>query len=247
MEGLISISVVSHGQFGMVKNLLTDLGRYCQGTKFELLLTLNLPEQVDLSGYQFPIHLISNSAPKGFGENHNAAFSEARGDYFCVINPDVRLKDNVFPDLVACHISQNAGVSAPIIMSPEGMQEDSARRFPSPLIILSKAIGLSNHVVTDPSEFVNHPDWVAGMFMFFNSNEYQKIGGFDERYFLYYEDVDLCARLRLNGRNAVVCPTTSVIHDAQRTSHRNLKYLRWHITSMLRFFISTNYLRLLWR
>lgn len=246
MEGLISISVVSHGQFGLVKNLLDDLEKFCSALKFELILTLNLTEHVKLDSYKFPVRIISNERVKGFGENHNAAFAIAKGDYFCVVNPDVRLTNNVFDALLLFHIQKNAGLTAPVVLNSAGELEDSARRFPSPLSIGLKMLTFSNRSERF-SNFLYEPDWVAGMFMLFKSVEYKALGGFDERYFLYYEDVDICARLALKGRSVQVCPTANVIHDAQRSSRKSIKYLRWHLSSMLRFFISINYLRLLCR
>lgn len=247
MEGLISISVVSHGQFGLVKNLLDDLEKYCSELNFELILTLNLPEHVELCSYRFPVHIISNEHVKGFGENHNAAFAVAEGDFFCVVNPDVRLTNNVFDALLPFHIEKDAGLTAPVVSNSAGELEDSARRFPSPLSIGLKVLGLTRRAEKLSNSFSSSPDWVAGMFMLFNSAEYKALGGFDERYFLYYEDVDICARLALKGRSVLMCQTANVIHDAQRSSHKSFKYLRWHLSSMLRFFFSINYLRLLCR
>lgn len=247
MEGLISISVVSHGQFDLVKNLLDDLEKYCSELTFELILTLNLPEQVILDSYRFPVQVLSNQHVKGFGENHNAAFAIAKGDYFFVVNPDVRLTNNVFDVLLSFHVQNDAGLTAPVVLSSAGELEDSARHFPSPLSIGLKVLGLSKSVERSRDQLLSRPDWVAGMFMLFKSTEYKALGGFDERYFLYYEDVDICARLALKGRSVLVCPTANVIHDAQRSSHKSFKYLRWHLSSMLRFFFSFNYLRLLCR
>jgi len=88
---------------------------------------------------------------------------------------------------------------------------------------------------------------VAGMFMLIPTKIFQRIGGFDERYFLYYEDVDLCARLRVSGHVVRFCPNARVVHEARRQSHRSLRYLRWHITSMLRFFFSSAYLSVMWK
>lgn len=244
---MISISVVSHGQFELVRNLLDDLERFCQNLDFELILTLNLPEQVQVDYYHFPIIIIENSNPNGFGENHNAAFKVAKGDFFCVVNPDIRLTSNLFFELTKFHLENNPGISAPVVKNTNGEIEDSARSFPSPISILSKTLGVSGFLKERHSEFQYQPDWVAGMFMLFKSNEFEDVGGFDERYFLYYEDVDICARLNLKGKHVLVCSTVNVIHDAQRASHKSFKYLRWHIASMLRFFFSINYLRLLCR
>jgi len=85
------------------------------------------------------------------------------------------------------------------------------------------------------------PDWVGGMFMLFRSDLYKTLGGFDEGYFLYYEDIHLCARLRVAGMRVVLEPKAEIIHDAQRASHRDLRHAWWHATSILRFFRSESY------
>jgi GT2 family glycosyltransferase len=85
------------------------------------------------------------------------------------------------------------------------------------------------------------------MFLPFQYSVYEEAGGFDERYFHYYEDVTLCARLQLMGNRVIVCPRTKVVHQARRSSHHNLRYLRWHLGSMLRFFLSPVYSRVLYR
>lgn len=242
----ISISVVSHAQIGLVAGLLQDIEMYCKGSSLELILTLNLDETLPFSvdGFSYPIKLIRNDLPKGFGANHNQAFAHARGCYFCVMNPDIRLHDDPFPPLLACLSDARIGVVAPLVLGIHGQIEDSARRFPSPLKILCKAFGGcrgGDYAIADQPV---HPDWAGGMFMLFPCNVFRKLGGFDQRYFLYYEDVDICARLRLVGYEVVVCPQARVIHHAQRSSHRSFRYLRWHMESMMRFFFSPVYWRL---
>jgi hypothetical protein len=244
-EPSISISVVSHLQIGLVAKLLADLDAYCDESRFDVILTLNLDEALpfDLDGFSYPIRLVRNVTPMGFGANHNQAFTYASGQYFCVMNPDIRLDRNPFNALMACFDGSSVGVAAPLVLNESGGIEDSARRFPTPLKILCKAFGRcrgSDYAITDAPVY---PDWVGGMFMLFPRGVFEKLGGFDQGYFLYYEDVDICARLKLLGLNAVVCPQARVVHHAQRSSHRNLTYLRWHLRSMLRFFVS----RVFWR
>jgi len=199
-----------------------------------------------LEGLAFPVHVIRNETPKGFAVNQDQAFSHAVGGYFCVMNPDIRLIDDPFPALLSCMEDADIGVAAPLVVDAHGKLEDSARRFPTPLKILCKALGGcrgSDYPVTDEIVF---PDWVAGMFMLFHRETFEESGGFDERYFLYYEDVDLCAKLRLLGYEVALCPDAKVIHHARRSSHRSLKYLSWHLASMLRFFLSAPFLKICW-
>lgn len=245
----LSISVVSHAQCHWVANLLGDISKYIHGNLLlEVILTLNRDEELpfDPDSYEFIIKIIRNSIPLGFGENHNQAFQQATGQYFCVINPDIRLNNNLFPALFACLQDSSIGVVAPLVVNEYGATEDSARRFPTPLKILCKAIGRckgSDYIVKDEVVF---PDWVGGMFMLFRRETFEQFGGFDQRYFLYYEDVDLCARLRLRGYEVALCSDAKVVHHAHRSSHRNFKYLTWHLASMLRFFTSLPFLKICW-
>ena len=114
--------------------------------------------------------------------------------------------------------------------------EDSARHFPSLIDLVLKALhrydGRLQYVLGDPP--LPAP-WVAGMFMLLRSKDYAALAGFDEGFFLYYEDVDLCARVWNCGRSVMLCPSVHVVHDARRASRRNLRHMLWHATSMARY------------
>ena len=71
--------------------------------------------------------------------------------------------------------------------------------------------------------------------MLFRSSDFAAIEGFDERYFLYYEDVDICARLHKANKTIVADLNATAIHHAQRASRKNLRHMRWHLTSMIRY------------
>ena len=234
----VSISIVSHGQAALVADLLADLQQHC-ATAIEAILTLNIPEDLPFrpDDFAFPVRVIENSKVQGFGANHNGAFRHAGADYFCVLNPDIRIERDPFPELITVFQDASIAVAAPMVVSPSGTVEDSARRFPTPLSIISKLWSRAPRLDYQPGSSPAFPDWVAGMFMLFRSAAFREAGGFDERYYLYYEDVDLCWRLRRARLQVVQLPSARVIHAAQRASHRNLRYLRWHVTSMVRFFL----------
>lgn len=238
---MLSISVVSHGQIHLILDLLHDIDIHCRIHPLEVLLTLNLPETLpfDVEAFSFPIRCIHNPLPLGFGANHNQAFTQAKGDFFCVINPDIRFDSDPFQPLIQCLDDAKVGVVAPVVLNAQGAIEDSARHFPTPFKILGKVFGKdkgSDYAIGDTPIT---PDWVGGMCMLFRRAVFKELAGFNEKYFLYYEDVDLCARLRLRNYEVLLTPQARVIHHAQRSSHRNLKYLRWHLSSMLRFFTSS--------
>lgn len=246
---MISISIVSHAQLHLVHPLLDDIRQHCVADRLEVILTLNLPEELpfNVQDYPFALKVRANTAAKGFAANHDAAFGQAQGEFFCVINPDIRLNGDPFPSLKQCLLEQDVGVAAPLILDENGKIEDSARKFPTPFILLGKALGGGKKIDYPVGDQPFCPDWVGGMFMLFHSSVFKEMGGFDAHYFLYYEDVDLCARLALRGYRVLVCPQVSVVHKAQRASHRNLQYLGWHLSSVTRFFMSRAFWAIKWR
>ncbi|HUW97315.1 MAG TPA: glycosyltransferase [Acidiferrobacter sp.] len=232
------VSVVSHGQAALIAHLWADLAAFCK-TPIHVVLTVNKPESLEGLSLPFPLTIIRNLAPRGFGANHNAAAAAVDSDIFCVLNPDVRLRADPFPALMCALEDDEVGVVAPLVTGSGGEQQDSARAFPTPGVALGRLLRKTPPRPTEPVE------WVAGMCMVFRTPVFNGAGGFDDRYWLYYEDADLCCRLTLAGFRVLVCADAVIIHDAQRTSHRNLRYLVWHIRSALRFFRSSSYR--LWR
>jgi GT2 family glycosyltransferase len=238
-DRLVSISIVSHRHGAMVQDLLRDIESHC--TDVEVLLTVNVEEALafDSTSFTFPLRIIRNARAKGFGANHNAAFALAGGRYFCVLNPDIRLNANPFPALIATLADEKVGVAAPRITGPSGETEDSARRFPTLRVILRKALTGAQHHDYQVTDAPLHPEWVAGMFMLFRSKVFGQLAGFDERYFLYYEDVDLCLRLRRQGFEIVLEPKVQALHDARRASRNSVRHLLWHIRSLTRFIVTS--------
>ena len=223
--------MVSHAQGALVQHLLQDL-KSCNAVSFKVILTLNIPEELpfDPAAFPFPVRVLRNTAPKGFGANHNAAFAASGERYFCVLNPDLRLPQDPFPALLARLENPAIAAAAPLIRNPAGEIEDHARSFPTLASLVLKLFKKQSA----PRES-RTPDWIAGMFMLFRRDAFSAAGGFDEGYFMYYEDVDLCARLRATGLRVEVEPAALAVHDARRASRRDLRHMRWHASSMARF------------
>lgn len=235
--GPVTVSVVSHGHGALIPGLLEDFAACPEVGR--VVLTRNVPEPDYGIVQSERLLVLDNSSPKGFGANHNAVFfHHVKTPYFAVVNPDIRLVGNVFPTLMQCLEETSAGLSAPAVVNPRGAIEDSARRFPTPGGLVLKLLGLNdgrlNFGDLDPSLAV---PWLAGMFMLLRSNDFAAVNGFDEGFFLYYEDVDLCARMWRAGRAIRLCPSVKVVHDARRASRRNPQHMAWHAASMARYFV----------
>lgn len=238
-EPLITISVVSHGQNALVNQFLFDIEKVCSSDVF-VVITENIRDNVPIEtgALRGRAEVKVNRQPKGFGANHNIAFVRCRTQLFCVANPDVRLHNDPFPALIAELKEHHAAVAGPLVRSPNGDIEDSARRFPTFLRLMRKAVFGSAGPDYPTDNGSMNVDWIAGMFMLFSASAFRAVQGFDESYFLYYEDVDICRRLWRNGLSVLYEPRVEVIHDARRASRRNIRLAVQHIRSGLRFLLS---------
>lgn len=234
----ITISIVSHGQLALVLPLLEQLDRYSRAVIDKVLLTLNIPEADLLAGrsWDFEVERIENASPKGFGANHNQAFERCGTEWFLVLNPDIRFDSDVLSPLLA-QAAADAGLLTPRILEPGKTEPEPHRALLTPLEI----VGRKKPGYVRPTV----PAWIPGLFMLFRSEAYRQVGGFDEKFFMYGEDFDICARTRLAGWKLQVGENLLARHDAQRESHRSRKYLYWHVTSLLKVWLSASFWRYL--
>ena len=230
----LTVSIVSHGHGHMLEPLVWHLLDFPEVGR--LIVTYNIPEpMLDIADER--LIMVQNLHPKGFGANHNAAFKMSECDQFCVLNPDVIFNQNPFPTLLDALKLPHVALAVPRVVDIAGNTEDSLRYFITPLTILKRMIGLNRGAYQiDQASAPFYPDWAAGMFMLFDAQSYAAVDGFDENFFMYCEDADICTRLWAKGGKIIACPSVSVIHSAQRASHRDIKHIGWHITSLLRYF-----------
>lgn len=232
----VCFSIVSHSQAVMIRDLLYDLAQLPKHN-FEVLITLNVPEdESPYFDFELPLRLIRNTIPKGFGANHNAAFAKTECNFFAVVNPDIRIKSFDFQELLVPFENLKVAALAPMVLSNQGEIEDNARHFPTLLRFAKRLLRLQRGLDYPSIDYPYSVDWLAGMFVVFRSDAYRRIEGFDDRrFFMYLEDADICRRLHRNDLEVLVNPSVQVIHNAQRASRRNLKHMRWHAVSALRY------------
>jgi len=229
----LTASVVSHGQAALVNTLIADLVRCACPQLKRLVVTLNLPEEGSLraDGAPFEVLVLRNDVALGFGANHNRAFRHCNTTWFAVLNPDLRLPDHALEAVLAA-AEPGDGLLSPLILNADASLADAARRLPTPLQIVARR--LRTRADGPDPDF----DWLAGMCLLLNSDAFRSLGGFDQRYFMYCEDVDLCLRMQLGGWRLHHVKDVSVVHDARRDSHRSVQYLGWHVASLLRLWTS---------
>ncbi|MFN4120439.1 glycosyl transferase [Acidovorax sp.] len=231
------VSIVSHGHGALVQRLLEQLARRCADSVRRVVLTHNVPEELILppsAGWPFELEVRWNQAPMGFGANHNRALSGGSEHFVCVLNPDVILLDDgldPFDALVAAATPSGVGCAYPVQLDEEGQVQDSEREVPTPLRLLQRRL---------LGRRETRAEWVNAACLLVPRRIWNALGGFDERYFMYCEDVDFCLRLRLRGLR-LVRAKARIVHAGQRASGRRAIHLAWHVRSIFRLWRSPVY------
>jgi N-acetylglucosaminyl-diphospho-decaprenol L-rhamnosyltransferase len=205
---------------------------------------------------RFPtVRAIASGTNVGFAAGMNLAFKEARGRYFLILNPDVSRFGNAVPTLCAyMERHPKVGLAAPRLVYPDGREQISCYRFPTVWIPLLRRTPLGHlpwaqevlgqYVMRDFSRKDNLPvGWVIGACMLIRRSALEEVGAFDERFFLYFEDVDLCRRLWQAGWEVHYVADAEVVHRHQRLSAEDpgirgmLSHpTRAHIESAVKYF-----------
>ena len=224
-------SIVSHNQSKLVQNLLISFDNFLRCCEHEVLIvvTENVVSEIKLKSRNFKTLIIHNLRQKGFGANHNAVFERFDSDVFFIVNPDIFLFEEVNIDhLIKQLVDNHIDISSPKILSPDKSIEDYKRADLS-ILNLCKRKFFKN--------YTENFDWLAGMFLILKSDSFRKLKGFDTDFFMYVEDCDLCMRAKREGMQVLDINTFSVVHDARRASTKSLKHFKWHILSLLKYWL----------
>lgn len=244
----VAVSIVSHGHGSQLLPLLQRIAR--EGSRVRRVwLTFDIPDPQWQSAlcsqiWPFDLRLRNNSQSRSFAENHNQAFraeqhlGEGIPDYWWVLNPDVTWNDLILEKLIPYMTPSDVGLVCPRQLDLIGNEQDFARELPTPTRIFYRILCRLMGRGGRPHKT---PDWVNGACMLVRGSAYDAIGGFDEKYRLYVEDVDFCLRLQLAGYSIGVASDVIVQHVGQRRSRYSLRHAVWHISGLCRLWRSEVY------
>jgi N-acetylglucosaminyl-diphospho-decaprenol L-rhamnosyltransferase len=239
----VAAVVVSHGNAVELDRLLPVLAPQVD----ELVVVANVPGSV--GALPRGASLIANDHPAGFGANVNRGVAATTAELVCSVNPDAIPREGAIGELRRfLEGEQRAGVAGPVMVYPDGTVQPSRRRFPTvagtlvrrtPLRLLFDPYKLQRrhyHLDEQPTEPV-HADWMLGGFLMLRRAMLDELAGFDEGFFLYGEDIDLCYRAWRSGWTCWYVPGAVVEHEHQAvTDHRLLtRRTLWHWRGIARF------------
>ncbi len=224
---MVSVVIVSYNTQEILRNCLEALFEHSKGVAMEVFVVDNDSHDGSAAMVKndFPsVMLITNHENLGFAAANNQAFALARGRYIILLNPDAYIRPLSLEHSIAfMDRTPMCGLCGGKIISPQGRLEPSARRFPSALSKLLTMSGLRGTFAHSP--IVNYHefggfahdkpmevDWVPGTFTIVRKKMLDEIGYFDERFYIYYEETDLCMRAKKAGWTIYFIPDAEVMH-----------------------------------
>ena len=192
---------------------------------------------------------ISNPINTGFGAGHNLAIQRAleiNSDYHIVINPDIYFECGVIEKLTLFMNSyEDVGLVMPKVLYPNGELQYLCKLLPTPFDLLGRRFLPCKKYIRYRNEryelrFLGYDKEIevpslSGCFMFIRVSVLKQIGGFDERFFMYAEDLDLCRRIGQVSKT-MYYPGVCVFHGYAKGSYTNKKLLKYHICSIIKYF-----------
>jgi len=175
------------------------------------------------------VNVIISAANRGFAAGVNIGLQHFPGRDVLLLNPDVQTERSAIESLVrTLDECPGAGVVAPMLLYPDGGPQESARSFKSWSSVLARRTrwgqtkwgrrALDHHLISARCTEPTAVDWVIGAAMLVRADAVQEVGGMDERFFLYEEDLDWCARMWAGGWQVVYDPRVRMFHDYARES-----------------------------
>lgn len=191
------------------------------------------------------------SENNGFGAGHNVAIKKYQDNSssFVILSPDLVIPDGTLEELHQFMVNnQKVGLCSTTILNPDGTLQKVHNRLPTFSIIFSRRFlpgflkpfvkKMLDYYVMEDIEFKGKicVPIISGCFMFFNSKILKEIKGFDERYFMYFEDVDISRKVREHGYENIFYTDLKVYHDWGRGSYKNFKLMLINIFSAFKYF-----------
>jgi N-acetylglucosaminyl-diphospho-decaprenol L-rhamnosyltransferase len=248
----LSIVIVTMNHLNKLKNLLISLeGDGRPKITHEIILVDNCSTDgtVDYIRSNYPnIFIHKNDNIQGFATNNNKGVSLSKGELVFICNPDIVVLSGSIDTLVEyLESNPSVGIVCPQLLNSDKTYQASVRRFMNIKIIALRILLKGNDATRNKTvkrylldDFdktkTQAVDWALGAALIIKQDFYLKLNGFDEKFFLYVEDVDLCLRAWKLGRSVIYVPEAKMIHDHQRASFNGInKKSILHLRSMSYF------------
>lgn len=219
---LVTVSIVSFNSSQLIRDCLNDLLNFKYQNKIQIVVVDNasVDDSVAVIKKEFPqVKLIESKKNLGFAGGHNLVLKNFKSDFYLILNPDIRMDENVIDPMVEFMAGSDAGVASCKVLNFDGSLQPNGGDLPNFLSVLSWLFNLD--ILGLPSlhrneiNFYQKPHsvgWISGNFMMIKRKVVEKIGFLNEEYFMYFEDIDYCFKANKNNFKVMINPAVSIKH-----------------------------------
>jgi GT2 family glycosyltransferase len=253
----ISILIVTHNSFPDIKHTLDSISKHILNFNYEVIVIDNASTESDIQDYlkkQFEldkIELVSLQKNVGFGRANNIAFNLASSDNILILNPDISFDDcserNILRIIEFVESKSSIGAASPRLLKPNGSLDLNYRLNIEPFQLI---LNRFKKILTGPNKVDKLQDIelkvkaLAGAFIIIKARNYKLINGFDERYFMYSEDLDFSLKIQSYGLELFVLTDLFFKHNVGSSSRKKPYRMVYHMyKSIVQFYLKWGVLK----
>lgn len=229
---MISIIILSYNTKNLLKECLNSIYKYLPKDLFEIIVVDNASsdKSSDMVKKDFSdVLLIKSDTNLGFAKGVNLAVKNAKGEFLLFLNSDILLEDSSILSIIKyMHENRYISIAGGQLLDKEGKAQRSYGSFYTLPIVFNMLLrGDRGEILSKKYDTIKKVDWVSGGFMVVRRELFSKLNGFDESFFMYIEDMELCYRARKAGYDTYFFPDSRLIHLNQGSSSRSfaIKYI----------------------
>jgi len=247
----VTVSLIALNQIDDLKRLLPTLIEAVAPVSAEILLVINRSKDgtEEYVRRYFPlVDMVDNQQVSGYGENHNINLNRAKGRFFLIMNSDMTVSPAAIKGLKEyMEKHSEVGIVSPLVFNEDGSIQGLNKRHPTILDLFLRRFvpGRWRHLFQKRLDYYEMRDlgyenecevpFLSGAFMFCRTDVIRTIGGFDPRFFLYFEDADLCRRVQ-KTHTTMFYPIEGAVHFWARAAHKRWKFSWIFIKSAFKYF-----------
>jgi GT2 family glycosyltransferase len=226
----VSIVIVNYKSWKHLRNCLESLKFQSDAFSFEIVVVDNQSNDGQLEVFQqefSQVNFVENSGNNGFANGCNVGADNTQGEYLLFLNPDTIANEEAIRTMWQfAKKNPTAGIVSCLQKKPSGGYEKSIRVFPNffTLFGLTRAIYKAfNKKKFLSQDQVLYTDWVSGSVIFISKEWLTQIDGWNEDYWMYYEDMDLCKRVQISNGKVALLESVEIVHNHGGSSRINMK------------------------
>lgn len=232
-EPQISFIIINYNSQKYLPACLTSVKNNCQNIEFEIIIVNN-----DNSFFDYPeAKIINSKINKGFGSTCNLGTQNAKGKILCFLNPDTEILDNIKKVTDYFDKHKETGIIGPKLITKDNKIEPWCAGFEINFwSLIRNNLGVPKSKKIWESKSSIECDKVGGTCLFIRKKLFDELDGFDENFFMYFEDDDLCKRARQKNYKLIYFPELSVLHFGGKSFSSKFKQKKLFYKSMFYYF-----------